>query len=201
MVSSFGSFGSESSQNSTDLQIVQKVVADVSNASKILVQLNRSSLHISAKHYGLEQSIDVMPGLIALSKRSTTTEEKKNKILGSGAYSIVKKAHTPERQPLARRICKIKPSDQVSYKESKKMIETLQKLKGLPGVIDLLGACEYEKPDQTKVVLTYYPRYEANLFTILFRQTKRTLKEGQKLDLANQLLMALENLPGAHGDV
>lgn len=196
--------------------LIQSVIDNIRNPLQLATLLkvkNLSFFHISAKHNNLFYTIEVMlpydvtsPPLVAFSERRPPNP--KDKYLGDGGYATVRAAMTPDeilkapskQSSLVRRVTKM-PLQSTEYVQARRLIAILQSLQGKPGVIPLLGVCEYETPlSHKQVIATYYPRYDADLHTVLFGKYEK-LTEDQRIDVAGQLLTALAGLPGAHGDL
>lgn len=175
--------------------IVQK---DLSQASAFSVRAQKN-FHFSRKDFDLQESLYVTPEIVAFGVRG---------FIRKGAYARVKQARTLDGKVIARRIRKIDVSENPHHEtETLAMIQRLRVLKNKPGVIDLLGACDYipgkmesrEVGQSRRKIVTFHSLYPKDLIDVFLSEQIFT-KEIQ-YNLIEQLFVALTSLNGAHGDL
>lgn len=149
-----------------------------------------SDLHLSAKDYTLTEGIYIGKNLLAFGIKKS--------LIGSGGFAKVKKARMWSGEIVARRICVLNEKNQGRVE---KTIQLMEKLKGAPGIIDLLGVVRYKSLKGEQKVVTFHTLYKENLNDLLFKSQTREIPEEMKLSYADQLFKALLSLKGAHGDI
>src|SRR3989344_2017300 len=171
------------------LVLLQTVQSNPAKAPELAKRLG-GSLHFSAKQYDLPESIYVTEDFVAFGI--------KDSLIGDGGYARVKKARTLDGKIVARRISH-KIVERKICDAAERMIATLQKFQGNPWIIDLLGVCKYKKLSGEYGTVTFHSLYPQNLFEVLEPRIK--FEKIIQLELAGQLLKALQSLDGAHGDL
>ncbi len=144
--------------------------------------------HFSAKDYGLDGSIYIGDGITAMGIKKSLIEK--------GGFAKVKKAVTSEGEALARRICAL---DNKHKQIILKSVETMKRLCGRTGLIDLRGIVSYRSLKGENKIVTFHRLYPTDLFKRL--NAKLAIPFETKIAFARQLFTALRSLDGAHGDL
>jgi hypothetical protein len=162
----------------------------VKNSEEFLIakaKTSKNGSYISARHYGLKESIYVCGDLIAYKILKSLIHE--------GGNAKVKKARMSDGTMLARRVVVLTPSNRERVVQT---IKVIHKFKNNPRILQCLGVCSYTSRGRDKVVMLYL-LCDGDLLSLL--QSRKPISDSLRIGFARQFLEALHSLDGIHGDL